>query len=552
MDADSEKLLMAFMEGTLDEQGASRLLDRLDADPDFLAAAVRHWRMDRLLDAGVAGADEAAEALRRSVRIRLEGSAVESVELSQQVGSRLRSRKGSGIYRRVSGRRRWLPSNSAPQAVAWAVGGALAASVLIAVVLSSTGRSVAPPAPRGTSERTSVAPPVERPVEKPAEIGPHAPAPAEAIRPRGPSEPVPSSERRPTLPAPKPAVPGRAPRTVEPPKKPAPARPTVPATPTKMAVLESVEGPVFVLSGGQRIRARNASDVLAGTGLEIGARGRAAVRYPDGTLVEVESGALIREFAAGPSGGKSILLSRGSLRAAVTPQPDGKAMILATPQAEARVLGTEFTLSIEAGATRLEVREGKVRLTRLRDRAHVDVAAGHFAVAHPARTLVTRPLPASDPLVIELETFGTARGVKPAEGRQGRMFLEAFPDAAGGNCVAVPGVGTEIRGELTLEGRTSYLWIRYRDDDGGSATFDVLAGGTRLAQIACPGTSKNWYWKRIALKGRGRVRLTLRSTYKGIVQTASNAGTRIHPYAVVNRWDQIILTRDEGFVPANK
>ena len=244
MDADAEKLLMAFMEGTLNEQGAARLLEQLDADPEFLDAAVRHWRMDRLLEEGMGGADGAVEALRRSVRIRLEGSAAESAELSQQVGSRLRARKGSGGSRRLSGRRR---SPSTLQPLAWVLGGSLAATVLTAIVfsLSSSGGPAALPISPSTPKRTAVAPSVNPEINVPRAVGESTPVPAPPARA---SVPVPSDEWRSTTPAPKPALPQKtSPRPVSP-KNITPPRRTVPIAPVRIAVLDIAEGSVFVVA----------------------------------------------------------------------------------------------------------------------------------------------------------------------------------------------------------------------------------------------------------------------------------------------------------------
>jgi hypothetical protein len=53
-------------------------------------------------------------------------------------------------------------------------------------------------------------------------------------------------------------------------------------------------------------------------------------------------------------------------------------MVIVTPHGEAKVLGTIFRISVEPGATRLDVKEGKVRLTRASDQKSLDVPAGCF------------------------------------------------------------------------------------------------------------------------------------------------------------------------------
>jgi hypothetical protein len=66
-------------------------------------------------------------------------------------------------------------------------------------------------------------------------------------------------------------------------------------------------------------------------------------------------------------------------------------MVMKTPQAEARVLGTRFTLAVSTNGTRLEVTQGKVRFTRLSDGTNVRVGAGNYAVAATGYELAPQP-----------------------------------------------------------------------------------------------------------------------------------------------------------------
>jgi hypothetical protein len=66
-------------------------------------------------------------------------------------------------------------------------------------------------------------------------------------------------------------------------------------------------------------------------------------------------------------------------------------MILKTPQAEARVIGTRFALSVTTNSTRLDVTEGKVRFTRDSDSKFVKVSTGHYAIAAADSQLASLP-----------------------------------------------------------------------------------------------------------------------------------------------------------------
>jgi hypothetical protein len=129
--------------------------------------------------------------------------------------------------------------------------------------------------------------------------------------------------------------------------------------------------------------------VIEGTGLALrpGARvaGTAAIAFP-GEATRLETGPEAEVVIGERGGGKRIELRRGGFVAHVAPQRIP--MEIVTPHALARVLGTTFTLSTGA-VTRLDVTEGRVRLTRLSDGKSVEVAAGRTAATD---TLLALPI----------------------------------------------------------------------------------------------------------------------------------------------------------------
>src|SRR5262245_48838500 len=152
-------------------------------------------------------------------------------------------------------------------------------------------------------------------------------------------------------------------------------------------------------------------------GSDITTKGRVVLRYDDGTRVELGAGSVLREL--GPR--KSMTLTRGSLSADVAKQLEGRPMVIRTPQGEATIVGTRFRLAVKGDSTRLDVEEGKVRLTRFADRASVDVVSGHFAVAAPGAApmaLALRPgswlsVPGTTmaQVVADREKFPKAQGI---------------------------------------------------------------------------------------------------------------------------------------------
>jgi ferric-dicitrate binding protein FerR (iron transport regulator) len=126
--------------------------------------------------------------------------------------------------------------------------------------------------------------------------------------------------------------------------------------------------------------AKSGESLSAGAGLEV--TGAVTFVYADGTQVDVGSNTELRDLKI--DGGKRFSDQAGDVRAVVAKQPKDQPMIVSTPLADAKVVGTSLRLVVEEGAkgfTRLEVTEGKVQLKRLGDGRTVDVPAGQYAVA---------------------------------------------------------------------------------------------------------------------------------------------------------------------------
>ena len=186
---------------------------------------------------------------------------------------------------------------------------------------------------------------------------------------------------------------------------PAPGRETKAQRPV-MASVARVQAEVYRVSGGERVAAREGDPLLPGDGLEsVGAGSGAVVRYLDGTVLELGVDTRILSLSApwaapadDPGRGR-IEVESGSVAADVVAQRPGRSVILGTPLADLAVLGTRFTLKCSAASTRLEVREGRVRITRKRDKASIEVTKDHFTVVAQGTSLASRPLP--KPLLAE-------------------------------------------------------------------------------------------------------------------------------------------------------
>ncbi len=178
-------------------------------------------------------------------------------------------------------------------------------------------------------------------------------------------------------------------------------------SPDFVARLDEVKGRAHVVAGAERTPARAGEGLLPGHGVETaGAGSRAVLLYPDGTRLELGGETLLDRVEEGEAG-KRVSLAKGRLLAKVARQPAERPMLFATPQGEARVLGTTLRIAVDPDpkkGTRVEVEEGRVRVKNLAGRT-VDVPGGHFAVAAAGVELVAASMapPPLSPMILTPE-----------------------------------------------------------------------------------------------------------------------------------------------------
>jgi hypothetical protein len=183
---------------------------------------------------------------------------------------------------------------------------------------------------------------------------------------------------------------------------------------------------------------------------------------PEKTRLDVHPGTTLKLLASTRE--KQFDLRLGKLEATVARQRPFHPMLVRTPQAEARVLGTKLTLTTTTSSTRLDVREGKVRFTRLSDGLVVQVATAQHATAAGGTKL--EPLTSKGRILREYW-----RGVHSPETD---ITLPNFPDHPTArdyltNLVEMPrgsgNYGTRIRGYLYPPKTGEYhFWVA--SDDG--------------------------------------------------------------------------------------
>lgn len=120
------------------------------------------------------------------------------------------------------------------------------------------------------------------------------------------------------------------------------------------------------------------SSLLVGDTITVPKGARLAFQYAgDRTSVKLRSGSRVRLTET--DGAKAIHLESGTLYARVAPQPEGRPMRITTRDAEARILGTAFDISVKDDSTRLAVVSGKVAFSSLDQQHQVEVGAGKLS-----------------------------------------------------------------------------------------------------------------------------------------------------------------------------
>jgi hypothetical protein len=372
--SDSDSLWLRHLSGEcLQPWEEQRLLRFLEEDPELKESLLRDHEMDGMLRSLDRARREEAGFL-REVRALIDAEK-DRTRFVGRFRERMK-REGSGRFLRAGTTRRVsraAPSpspSSAPKIALIAAEFLVGAFLLWAALSSSPGR--AKPAPQ--ARRT--------PVEEAPEV---RVAPALEWAPKRSAEPPPSGPAAPSELRAAPLLPSAPP--ADPPRAALGRRDTIPAA----AVLDRIQGDVYLRSARGLVAAEPGCSLMPGEGLvSVGPRSGASVKYPDETRFQIRGDTIVQELAEGP--GKRVVLSKGSFSISVSRQPVDAPMEIITPAARITVVGTRFSVACGPEATRVMVDEGRVRLTSLARDESVDAVAGEVASASAARLWSARPL----------------------------------------------------------------------------------------------------------------------------------------------------------------
>ncbi|RPH48046.1 MAG: hypothetical protein EHM91_04875 [Planctomycetota bacterium] len=135
----------------------------------------------------------------------------------------------------------------------------------------------------------------------------------------------------------------------------------------------SVRGAAWVVRGGSRVPLSESREMREGDRIVTGPESRTQVRTRDGSHITLLEKTDLQV-------GTRFELKEGAIRCDITPQP--RPLVIATPHAEAMILGTSFDLSVGWNETRLRMLSGRVRFAT--EGQSVEVGPGETASASAA------------------------------------------------------------------------------------------------------------------------------------------------------------------------
>jgi len=243
-------------------------------------------------------------------------------------------------------------------------------------------------------------------------------------------------------------------------------------TALSVTVIE-IRGSAIIQSGAKSANVINGVRLTPGDTLKTAADSDVRLQYPDNTLIDVLPGSELMLLDLPKNQQKRLRLQAGALLATVVKQPANLPLLINTPQADVTVVGTVFEVRVKEAETRLEVKEGTVRMMRLEDRAEVNVVSGQSATATPD---ITTPLTS---IAIPDGTYvikSVSSGLALADNNS-RAVQQSYAAAAtqqwkvknlGGAKVSIVCVGTNRALEVPGSNTTAGINLQVADYSGAS------------------------------------------------------------------------------------
>lgn len=141
-----------------------------------------------------------------------------------------------------------------------------------------------------------------------------------------------------------------------------------------VAALTAVTGDVIARANTRILKARSGRRLWSGMEIEAsGGHSSAVVVWKDGSRMKLAGNT--RLSIAVLDGRKRVALSIGMIDCDIRKQPQGKPLIISTPQSRLEIIGTHFRTRVTSSQATTEVTQGQVRVERVSDGKSVMLTA---------------------------------------------------------------------------------------------------------------------------------------------------------------------------------
>lgn len=235
----------------------------------------------------------------------------------------------------------------------------------------------------------------------------------------------------------------------------------------------------------------------------------AVLRWADGSEVELTPGS--RAALVRPGAGPGLRLEAGDLDAIIAPQRAGAPFAIATAGARVEVLGTRFRLAVAGAATRCDLRQGAVRMTRLTDGRGLDLSAGQSLTVAPGVAFAVVGAPPAAPAP---PTPPTWQPLFPSADLAGWQQQHGAWSNAGGTVRGSGGARRKAR----LLSRTAFADLEL------SCRLRITGADFAEVQVG----DYNWF---VEVPARGGAWVELRLSQRGAAFSATADGVALTPQA---------------------
>jgi len=157
-----------------------------------------------------------------------------------------------------------------------------------------------------------------------------------------------------------------------------------------LASLYSEGGQAYLIRDGKEMPIDASLRLRNGDSIRVEEKGDVSITWNDSTVMQFKEMSQVSFSVV--DGAKKIEFEKGTMQAKVTPQSQGKPLVIETPNSFATVLGTKFQLKVNQLESMLEVSRGAVELMRKANKKKVVVRAHEYAISSPTQEMAVNKM----------------------------------------------------------------------------------------------------------------------------------------------------------------